>query len=55
VIVYLVEFIENCKNSPHFWDTFSTVKLMHYFWGKNGLGKILGRFFTKYSGHPGYG
>jgi hypothetical protein len=33
--------------------TFSAVKVVYYFW-QNGLGNILGDFFTNSSGHPGY-
>jgi hypothetical protein len=41
-------FLENYRSS----SLFSTVRAMHWFWRKNGLGYSLGDFFTNSSGHP---
>jgi hypothetical protein len=52
-IGYFVQFSGNCKSSPYiFWGySFPQLRFDIKF-GKNGLGYILGEFFTNSSGHP---
>jgi hypothetical protein len=52
VIYYFGQLIENYKNSPQCGTTFLTARILQYFGQKNGLGYILGDFFTNSSGHP---
>jgi hypothetical protein len=42
----------NNKSSPHFWATQSHSQGYVLILAKNGLGYILGEFFTNSSGHP---
>jgi hypothetical protein len=50
-IVHFGRFF-NHRRSPYFWYTFYIVKVSINFDLKNGLGNILGDFFTNKSGHP---
>jgi hypothetical protein len=47
-IVYSGQFE---KSSPNFWANFLNANIFSYIL-KNGLGHILGDFFTNSSGHP---
>jgi hypothetical protein len=40
------------RSSQIFVLLYSTVKVVHSFWQKNGMGYILGEFFANSSGHP---
>jgi hypothetical protein len=51
--VTLGSFAKITQTTQILWLLFSTVKIMQYFSQKNGLGFILGHFFTNASGHPG--
>jgi hypothetical protein len=55
VVIYTHKryFCENYRSCQQFHSLFSTVKIMQIFLTKNGLGYILGDFFTNSSGHPG--
>jgi hypothetical protein len=46
------QFFEDYKISPIYWATFFNGKSYAYNLTKNGLGYILGDFFTSSSGHP---
>jgi hypothetical protein len=52
VIVFFGHFFVNFRNSLHFRATFSKLDLCTNL-DKNGLGYILGDFFTNSSGHTG--
>jgi hypothetical protein len=45
--------LQNYRNSSHSWATFFLGKIYVLILTKNGLGYILGDFFTNSSGHPG--
>jgi hypothetical protein len=49
VIVYYGQLLENNRSSPHYCGTYVNARLIMT---KNGLGNILGDFFTNSSGHP---
>jgi hypothetical protein len=51
-IVYFEQFFVNCKSSPQFWATLSHSLGYALILAKNGLGYILGEFFSNSSGHP---
>jgi hypothetical protein len=51
VIVYFGQFFENYRSSPHFWSTFSTVKVMNWYCQK-WLGLHFGLVFYNSSDHP---
>jgi hypothetical protein len=44
-------FLANYKSSPIMWATFLSGKRYEFISKKNGLGYILGDFFTNSSGH----
>jgi hypothetical protein len=46
------KWFENYKSSAHLWGTFSHGTSYVLILTKNGLGYILGDFFTNSSGHP---
>jgi hypothetical protein len=48
-------FLKNYSNSPKFWATFSTVKVIYVLiFAKMGWATFWARFFTNSSGHPVY-
>jgi hypothetical protein len=52
---YVRQFSEIYRSCPNFWAAFFTVKVkITTILTKNGLGYILGDFFTNSSGHPGW-
>jgi hypothetical protein len=54
VSVYFVNFLANGRSGTYFWATFFIEKMTYWFWPKNGLGHVLGIFFTNSSGHPDF-
>jgi hypothetical protein len=52
VIVYPVSCFENYRSNPYFRFIFSVEKMYVLLLTKNGLGYILGDFFTNSFGHP---
>jgi hypothetical protein len=52
VVVYIGLVIKIYRHGANFWITFSQQTGQAFIVTKNGLGNILGNFFTNSSGHP---